>query len=150
VAVDSEGRKRLVRLEQGIDRKTRRGKRRVIERTVGKHRGVAGGQQHGVALAQRHVELFGQPQYHVAARHRAPGFEEAQVRGGDLGIEGKVHLTQPPALAPVAQPFADQCRSGFHAGFLGQSAKRRHYLGRNRPAASHPSGSVQSMGMALR
>ena len=63
-----------------------------------------------VALAERQVELLGEVEDHLAARLRPPGLHEAQVPGGDLRLEGEVHLAQPAALAPLAQQPADRLR----------------------------------------
>ena len=100
-------------LEHEIDRLARRLQRRILERALRKHRRVAGRDQQHVALAQRHVELLGEPQHHLARGLRAPGFEEAQMLGGDLGLEREIELAQAAALAPFAQVIADRT-DGFH------------------------------------
>jgi hypothetical protein len=63
---------------------------------------MAGGEQELVAVAQRNLEPIGQLQDHVGARARATGLDEAQVAGGDAGLEGQVELAQPAPPAPVA------------------------------------------------
>ncbi|MBN9013172.1 MAG: DsbA family protein, partial [Rhizobiales bacterium] len=43
--------------------------------------GIGRDQQH-VALAQRHIETFGQTQHHVARRRGSAGYNEAEMTGG--------------------------------------------------------------------
>jgi hypothetical protein len=62
----------------------------------------AGGQQQVVAVAQRHVELVGEVQHHLAARLRTARLQEAEVAGRDAGLERQVELAQPPPPSPVA------------------------------------------------
>jgi hypothetical protein len=61
-----------------------------------------------VALAQRHFELLGETQDHLAAGERTAGFDEAEVPGGDLSIEGQLQLAEAAALAPLTQELADR------------------------------------------
>ncbi|MCY1559255.1 hypothetical protein D9M68_962750 [compost metagenome] len=46
-------------------------------------------------------------QEHLAAGLGAPGFDEAQVARGDIGLAGEVELTEAATLAPLAQQGAD-------------------------------------------
>ena len=75
----------------------------------------AGGEQQLVAIAQRHLELVGEPQDHLRARPRAAGLDEAQVPGGHARLERQVELAEPAPLPPVAQQRAD-ARAGFEIG----------------------------------
>ena len=71
----------------------------------------AAGQQQRVAVAQRHVEVLGQVQDHLAGRPGPAGLDEAQVPGGDVRRDGEVELAEPAALPPLA----DQV-TGVHLG----------------------------------
>jgi hypothetical protein len=86
---------------------------RVGERPFRKHRRVARGQEHGVALAQRHVQPFGQPQQHVAAGLGAAGLQEAQMARGNLGFAGQIELAHPAALPPLPQQIANTDGGGM-------------------------------------
>ncbi len=92
VAVDRDRRIGLVALEHEIDRLARRLQRRIAERALREHRREAGRHQQHVALAQRHVEAFGQMQHHLARRLRAAGLQEAQMLGGNLRFEREIEL----------------------------------------------------------
>jgi len=105
--------------------------RRVLQRPLGKHRRVSAGDQQHVALAQRHVEPFGEVQDHVAGRLRAPGLKEAQMLGRDLGLAGKIELAHAPPLAPFAQVIADW-PDHAHGETLADRRGRLHYLAVNR------------------
>jgi hypothetical protein len=50
-----------------IDRLPRDPQRRIVERAFREHRRVARRLQQQIAIAQRHVELFGKAQHHLAA-----------------------------------------------------------------------------------
>jgi len=56
-----------VRTQHHVDRGARSGERRVVERTLAVDRCKAAGGEPLVALAQRHVQLFGQVHQHLAA-----------------------------------------------------------------------------------
>ena len=79
----------------------------LLERPLRVDRRVAGGEQHPVALAQRHVELLGQVQDHLLARARAAGLEEAQVARGDAGLEREVELAEAALGAPGLEEWPD-------------------------------------------
>jgi len=66
-------------------------------------RSVAGGQEHGVALAERDVEHAGEELDHLAAGVRAPGLEEGQVAGRDLGLDREHELAHPAGQPPVPE-----------------------------------------------
>jgi hypothetical protein len=75
-------------LEHEVDGLAGGGERRVRQRPLAEHRGIAGRHQQHVALAQGHVQPVGQMQHHVAARLCASGLHEAQVAGRDLRLSG--------------------------------------------------------------
>ena len=52
--------------------------------------------------------MLGQAQHHVATRRSATGLDEAQVTGGDLGLQGQVELGESALFAPLAQAFANR------------------------------------------
>ena len=86
-----------------LERLAHRGHVGVVERPLAVERGVAGGEQELVAIAQRDLELLGELQHHLGAGPRAPGLDEAHMAGGDARVEGEVELAAPAPLAPVAQ-----------------------------------------------
>ena len=90
-----------------------------------------GRDQQRVALAQRHVELLGEPQHHVARRLRPPGFEKAEMAGRNLGVAGKVELAEAAALTPLAEVMADRL-CGSHASEDSRTRPPRHDLRGNR------------------
>ena len=47
----------------------------------------------GRSLAQRQLEELRQPHDHVAARARAPRFDEAEVSRRDTGLAGQLEVT---------------------------------------------------------
>jgi hypothetical protein len=65
-----------------------------------------------IALAQRHLEMLGQPQQHLAARGRSRGLDETQVPGGDFGSDGELQLTVATSEPPFPQLLADAGRCG--------------------------------------
>jgi hypothetical protein len=71
----------------------------------------AAGQQQRVAVAQRHVQVLGQAQDHLAGRPGPAGLDEAQVPGRHVRRDGEVELAEPAALPPLA----DQV-TGVHPG----------------------------------
>ena len=119
VPVHGQGGIGLVALEDQFHRLPRGSQRGIVERAFAVHRRVAGGHQQGVALAQRHVQPFGQPQHHLAAGQRAAGFHEAQVPRRDVRFLRQVELAQAPVLAPVAQVVAEGLRCGTVDGRRG-------------------------------
>jgi hypothetical protein len=83
---------RLMLLRMQVHRLARGSQRRVVQRPFAVHRRIAGRHQQRVALAQRHGEPLGQAQHHFTAGHRAAGFHEAQVPGGDAGLLRQIEL----------------------------------------------------------
>jgi hypothetical protein len=130
VPVDQQGRKGLVAPEHQLERLPGAGQGRVVEAVLAEHRRIAGGGEHAVALAQRHLQAVGQAQHHLAAGQGAAGLDAAQVAGGDVGVTGEVELAEAPALAPVAQHGAYRGH-----GAAGQGQGRAHG-GHDSPAAS--------------
>ena len=68
VAVDGERGVGLQALEQQVDGGARGGERGVVQRAFAKGGREAGRDQQCVALAQRHAQVLGQVQDHLAAR----------------------------------------------------------------------------------
>ena len=115
VAIDHHGRVGLVAGQHLAQRLSDRRHPRRVDRGLRKHGRVAGVQQQQVALAQRHVELLGQAQHHVAAGRRATRLDEAQVAGRDLGLERELELAQSAVFAPLPQQFAHRALQRFCA-----------------------------------
>ena len=122
--VERESGIRFLPLQHQIDGGARRGERRMLERTLGKDRGIARRHQQHVAFAHRDIELLGEVQQHVAARLRAAGFDEAQMPGGNAGVAGEVELAEAAALPPLPYEPADRGARGAieHAGKLSPPA----------------------------
>ena len=99
--VEGEGRIRLVRLQDLLDRLMRRGQ--FGQGTFRKGLGKARRRQQGIAVAQGHLETLRQPHDHLAAWLRPSGFEEAQMPRRAVSRDGQVHLRHPPTLAPAPQ-----------------------------------------------
>ena len=68
--------------------------------------GEAGRHEDGVPFPQRDLQVLGQTQNHVPAGLGAAGFEEAEVAGGNLGVERQVELAEPAALTPLTEVVA--------------------------------------------
>ena len=94
---------RLMAGEHLIDRLPRDLQRRIVQRALREHRRIARRMQQQIAIAQRHVQLFGETQHHVAAWLRPAGFQKAQMPRGDFRFERQLELAQATALAPLAQ-----------------------------------------------
>jgi hypothetical protein len=107
VAVDREGGVGLVPGQHQLDRAPRRLECGVVQRPFGVERGEPGGGQERVAVAQRDLQPLGEAEQHLAAGLGAPGFEEADVAGGDVRLHREVELTQAPPLPPAAQQLTD-------------------------------------------
>jgi hypothetical protein len=117
VAVDREGRIRLVPGEHRLDRPACAAHRRVIEAALAVHRRIARCDQQSVALAQRHVEAPRQAQHHLAAGRGTTGLDIAEMPRRDLGLAGELELAEVSALAPVAQQGTDGHGGGrVHGG----------------------------------
>ena len=132
-AVDHDGRVRLVAAQDEVERLAHRPHLGVVERPLAVHRRVAGGQQQLVALAQRHLELLGQVQHHLAAGLGAAGLDEAHVPGRDAGVERQVELAAAGgagASRAAACPRAGGCRAtSVMAATVALRGRRRDYLG---------------------
>ena len=83
------------------------GHRRVVQPPLRVGGGEPGGEQQGVAVAQRDVELLAQAQQHRPRRPGAAGLDEAEMAGGDSGGVGEGELAQAAAAAPSAQENPD-------------------------------------------
>jgi len=114
--IDRERRIGLVALEHEIDRLPRDGERRIVELTLLEDGCVARSVQQHIALAQRDVELLGEPQQHLARRRRAAGLEEREMPRRYLGLEREIELAHAPALPPFAQVITDWSCSSQHGG----------------------------------
>ncbi len=126
--VDDQGGAGLVALEDQVDGPARRGQGGIVDRPLEEHRREAGGHQDGVAIAQGDLQLLRQTHDHLTAGLGAAGFQEAEVAGGDLGVERQVELAQATPLAPFAQVVADGLLGCGHGGNLAGSARRLHDL----------------------
>ena len=96
-------------LEHEIDRLARIAQRRVIQLALGKHWREAGGAEQHIAIAQRYVEPFGQPQHHVARRLGFAGFDKTEMAGGDLRIQREIELAHATAKTPFAKLGSELC-----------------------------------------
>jgi len=141
VPVERESGVGLLPLEHQIDGGARGGQRRILERTLGKDRGVACSHQQHIALAHRNVELLGKVQQHVAARLRSAGLDEAQMPGRNTGIAGEVELAEAAALAPLAYEPADR-RTIEHAANLAHMLQRSNYPTGNGGVTPHSGSAV--------
>ena len=99
---------RLVARQHLIDRLARCAQCGIAERAFREHRRVARGLQQDIPVTQRHLELLGQVQHHLAARLRAAGFQKAEMSRGDFRFERQLELTHAATLAPFAQQVADR------------------------------------------
>jgi hypothetical protein len=107
VTVDHDGRERLVRTQEALERLAHRAHLRLVEVALAVGRRVAGREQQRVALAQRNLERGRELDDHLGARTRAAGLDEAQVARRDARLEAEVELAEPAPLAPFAQQRAD-------------------------------------------
>ena len=107
VPVDDQRRVGLVGGEDARHRVRDGGHRRVVQPPVRVGGGEPGGQQQGVAVAQRDVEVLAEAQQHRPRRPGASGLDEAQVPGRDAGGTGEGELAQAAAAAPLPQEIAD-------------------------------------------
>ena len=83
VAVDDKCGIGLVSAQHLIDRVPHRSHLGRVELALRKHRGVPGRKEQVVAVAQGHLELFGEVEHHRGARARATGLDEAQMARRD-------------------------------------------------------------------
>ena len=87
MAIDGERGIWLVSGKHLIHRLPRDAQRGIVERAFREHRRITGRMQQEITVAQRHVELFGQPQHHIAARLRPAGLQKAEMTRGDFRLE---------------------------------------------------------------
>ena len=107
-----------------LERVPHAGHRLVVEGGLLVLRGVARGEQHRVALAQRDVEVLGEGEDELGRRLRLAGLDEAEVAGRDADVEGEVHLAAPAVLPPVSQHRSDR-RRGHRPATYGRRGCRR-------------------------
>jgi hypothetical protein len=100
-AVEYDCRVGLVAGEQPLDRLAGLPALGAVQIGFGVRRRVAGRQHQRIAFAQWHIQLLGQGKQQPAAGTGPPGLDEAEVAGGDSGIQREVELAAPPALAPL-------------------------------------------------
>ena len=109
--VDEDRGIRLVRGEQAVDGFAHRLHLGRVEVGGVERRREAARDQQRVALAQRHVELVGEVEHHLAARPRPAGLDEAEMARRDAGGVGEIELAQPAAGPPLAQELPDRGRA---------------------------------------
>ena len=143
MSVEDHRRIGLVGPQKPVERLMHRCHLGFLERSLGVQRGVTGGEQQPVALAERDLEVLGQAQNHLAARPRSAGLEEAHVARGHVGLERKLELAEAAAPAPGAEELADgsaararmtQCCVHAHDPNLARRRGRRNYLAGRRTA----------------
>ena len=139
--VDDHRRVRLVPAQQPAQRRPDRLQLRVLQRAPPVRGGEAAGQQQRVPVPQRDLEVLAEPQDHLAGRPGAPGLDEAQVPGRDLGPQRELELAEPSAFPPLPQQQPDRPGGSGHAVTLGPDPGPGHYLpgNRHRAAAAAPS-----------
>ena len=101
MAIDGEGGIWLLRFQHEMDGPAHVVEDGIFQRTLRKHRRIAGGDQQYIAFPLRHFQLLGEVQDHLAAGLRAPGFEKAQVARRDFGFAGQIELAEAAALPPL-------------------------------------------------
>jgi hypothetical protein len=92
---------------------------RLIQAALRVGGGVAAREQQRVPVPERHLQVLAQPENHRAGRLGPAGFHEAQVPGGDVGLDRQIQLAEPPPLAPFAVA-AEDGRLRTVLGFLDQ------------------------------
>ena len=112
--VDHDAGVRIVRVEHPLERRLDLRHRRVGQVARRVPGCESGGEQHRVALAQRHVEVLGDGEHELRARPGLAGLDEAEVPGRHTDVERQVELTAPPPGPPVAHQRSD--RLGCHDG----------------------------------
>jgi hypothetical protein len=140
VAVDDDRRVGLVGAQEAVERLVHGRHLGLLERTLDVQRGVAGREQQAVALAQRNVQVLGQPEHHLAARPCASRLQEADVARGDVGFECQLELAQAAAPAPRAQKLPNRGPLGLrlcerhidrHGSNVARTMWRRNYSSGN-------------------
>jgi hypothetical protein len=103
VLVDDDRRVGHVRVEDVRERGKDRGDVGAVERRLRVGGCVAGRQEQLVALAERQAKRLGEPDDHLAARHRAAALDEAEVPLRRSGQQGQLKLAQPAGGAAFFQ-----------------------------------------------
>jgi hypothetical protein len=91
-AVDDHRREGRVRVQHALNGVAHGLHLGVVQRVLAVARRIARGQQHLVALAQRHVQVLGQLQHHLGRRPRPSGLHERHVPGRHARLERQVEL----------------------------------------------------------
>lgn len=126
VPVDDEGRVRLVRPQEAVERLAHRRHLAGIERPLAVQRSVPGGEQQPVALAQRDLEPLREVDDHLAARPGAACLHEAQMTCRHVAFQRQVELRQVPAFAGKGHIPGS---SGVHCKRDLQDPIRREFIG---------------------
>lgn len=121
--VGEHGRTRQMPLKDALQRRTHRVEPGIVERRLPVRRGVTGGEQQAVTLAERQVKRLRQPHHHGPARYGTAALDEAQMTLGRPGAQGELQLAQPPARTPLAQGAREALPSGvMSAGAMSPGA----------------------------
>ncbi len=139
--VDEDRRVRLVTDEHPLDRGAHGLQLGRVEIGRVVRRRVARRDEQRVAGPQRHVEVIGEVEHHLAARTGTAGLDEAQVARRDPGIRGEIELAHPAARPPVAQQRPD-----LFTAHMAPSAPSRVAFGGEASTASAPMSVTVSTG----
>jgi hypothetical protein len=116
VPVDGERWERLVRFQGDVDGKADGLVGRIVHRPIAIDGGEPCRHEPRVALPQRHIELFREPEHQSSAGRGAARFYEAEVPRRDVGPQRQLHLREvaPRAPAPkmLAKSGGDRQRTG--------------------------------------
>ena len=104
--VDDQRRVRLVRLEQPLERLSKRLHHLAVVGQLQIGRRKAAREQQSVALGDRQIEVLGQVDEELAARAGPAGLDEAQVLGRDVRVQGQRELAEAASRAPEADELA--------------------------------------------
>jgi hypothetical protein len=104
--VDDQGRVRLVRLEQPLERLPKRLHHLPVVRQLQIGRREAPGEQQSIALGHRQMQVLGQVDEELATRAGPAGLDEAQMLGRDVRVQGQRELAEAASRAPEADQLA--------------------------------------------
>ena len=105
--VDHHARVGVVGVEHPLQRGPYPLHRGIVEGSLRVARRVARGQQHRVALPERHVQVLGHGQHELRAGPRPARLDEAEVPGRHTDVEREIELAAPSALPPLAHQGSD-------------------------------------------